>query len=385
MDKKPLKSNVKNSCKRTVKSSNICNRRHHMEEKGFNKGVKLGPKGTYVYRIKVAGKVKTGDTAMRREFEAINELVKIRASFLQDSLGVEKKKAPTFSKGIEIWTEKKTGINDATYIHNFTTALKLHFEPALGHKKIDKISKSDLQNCLIKYAQKSQGDKEVKCFGGYNKLVSILHNFFALMRDERYLSSFDLPEFEESQEKHYDVLKKEDLDKLFKEVFSRYGLQRAVAVAMGCYLGLRASEISNAQWSFIDWEEKKFCNTKTKNKKNKPIPICDDMLDWFKRLQTDGDMLKVGLILVNPEGGAYPRRYTSCILEKIGLEVFKKHLTPHSLRRSFITILHNGGTPPRTLQELARHASLAQTMHYVKIGEEEKTKAIDDVFNHKEA
>lgn len=91
------------------------------------------------------------------------------------------------------------------------------------------------------------------------------------------------------------------------------------------------------------------------------------------------------LILVNPEGGAYPRRYTSYILDKIGLEVFKKHLTPHSLRRCFITILHNGGTAPKTLMELARHASLSQTMQYIKIGEEEKTKAIDDVFNHKEA
>lgn len=356
-----------------------------MKEDSFNNGIKLGQKGTYIYRIKVAGKVRTGDTAMRREFEAINELIKIRAGFLQDSLGIEKKKAPTFSRGIEIWAEKKTGINDAIYIHNFTTALKLHFEPVLGPKRIDKISKGDLKDCLLKYAKKSQGNKEVKCFGGYNKLIRILHNFFELMRDEKYLNSYDLPEFEESQEKHYDVLKKDDLEKLFKEVFSRYGLQRAVAVAMGCYLGLRASEISNAEWSFIDWEDKKFCNTKTKNKKNKPIPICEDMLNWFKKLQTDGDMLKVGLILVNPEGGAYPRRYTSYILEKIGLEVFKKHLTPHSLRRSFITILHNGGTPPKTLMELARHASLSQTMQYIKIGEEEKTKAIDDVFNHKEA
>ncbi len=346
---------------------------------GYVNGLKLGPKGTYIYRIKVAGKVRTGDTAMTRLFEAEQELIKIRANFLQSSMGIEKKKAPTFKACIDIWEKKKIGKKSDGYIQNTKKLMELHFIPFIGSKFVDKISKGDLEDCMSRYIIKSQKSKD--CFGGYNKLIKLLGSILNVMKEDKYMSEFKLPDFQESQEKNYDVLNKKQLDNLFLKAEIKYGLTKTVALVMGTMLGLRASELTNALWNDVLWEAKKFKIPKAKNKKYNEIPMCDDLIYWLKKLKDEED--KIGLILTTSDGNTFDRHFLEYMLEDLGQKHFKLKLTAHSLRRSFITILHNAGTPPKTLQALARHASLAQTMKYVKIGELEKEKAINDVFNKK--
>lgn len=347
----------------------------------FVKGLKLGPKGTYIYRIKVKGNIRTGDTGESQLKKATVELVKIRAGWLQEAQG--RKKAPTFNKMLELWQAEKRGIKTSRYITGTVNKIKIHFSPNLGDKKIDTITKSEIQECLSKYADKVNENRKIKIFGGYNKLIDHLAGMFSLMKNGKYITSFELPDKQKSQERKYDVLTKDQIDLLFEVAEKRYGLKITVALAMGCYLGTRVSEIVNAEYHMIDWKNKLFSNDKTKAKEAKTIPICDDMLDWFRKWQTRDSSLKVGLLFTDEQGAKLKLSFLDWPLEYIGDNIFHKHLTPHTLRRSFITICHNEGVPLGTLMKLARHANISQTMTYVKVGEAEKVKAIDEVFNKK--
>jgi len=355
-----------------------------MAEEGYVDNVKIGPHGTWLYRFKIEGKPYTGDTKKTRRFEAIQEVIKIRAEKLENIDGVQKKKPIPFTQAVSIWKVNKLSTKTIDYVNNIVRLMEVHFIPYIGTKHINKITKGDFKDCLIRYATKTQAGKDIKCFGGYNKLIGMLHGIMNMMIEEKYITSFELPEEEDSQEKDYDVISQDDIYTLFDAIKERYGLPRAVGLALGCFCGLRASEITTAQWHMIDWNEKVFnskASTNTKNKKNIELPICDDMLNMLKELK--GEQEKIGYIMLTPDGKQYNRKFSEFILEQMGPTLFKKKLTCHSLRRSYITILHNAGTPPKTLQKLARHSSLAQTMRYVKIGEVEKKKAIDDVFNRK--
>lgn len=376
--KKPLRGIAK-----TGRGSKLDTGGKKMNDPGYVNGLKLGPKGTYIYRIKVYGKVRTGDTAQTRLFEAENELVQIRAAFLQDSLGTLKKKAPTFKVACDLWKKEKIEILSKDYVEGCFRLMELHFIPKIGHKVVYKITKEDFRACFTAYIQKTQKGKEIKNFGGYNKLINYVKAIMTYMVECKYLSSYEVPEPEKSQERSYDVLTKEEIGKLFQEAKKRYGMTRTVGLALGCYLGLRASEICNSRWDFIDWENKKFKNTitTTKNKKSILLPMADELIDMLKELK--GDEEKLGFIMVRPNGEKYSRKFAEHILPYLGRKHFKKYLTAHSLRRSFITILHSKKILPKVMQNLARHSSLNQTFHYIQVGEEDREQAIQEVFNQK--
>lgn len=350
----------------------------------FVNGLKLGPKGTYIYRIKVNGVVRTGDTNQTDMKQAEKALIVLRAAFLQEDSGQVTKKAPTLKQALEDWKTYKSTITVESTWKSQARKIELHFVPKLGSKKLDAITKGDLIECLNDYVNATQGGKEVKCYSGMNQLIIYIGSLFKYYKELGYNINIKMPKREKSQEKQKQVLSEEELKEILKAIRSDFGLVKATAVAMGAYLGLRSHEIVDAKWSNVNWSEKKFRNDKTKGKESKPIPICDDLLAMLKEIQATSTVLG-GYILAHDDGTPFNKEFLTYVLEKYGQKLCSKHITSHCLRGTFITILHNNGVVPKTLQLLARHANLSTTMGYVKVGEAEKEAAIDKVFNKKQA
>jgi integrase len=253
--------------------------------------------------------------------------------------------------------------------------------------RIDKIKYEEIEKFLSDYLEKVNKNREIRQFGGYNKLLRILKSMFNLMVERGRIDYFKMPKTQKAQKINYDVLTLDEIDILLPEIEQRYGLERAVMVAMGCFLGLRVSEITNSQYSDINWNTKEFTNKQTKAKESKGIPIPNQMLELFKRIQTATPKLKTGTeyLFLTETGKLYPRNHVDFPLKHLGQALFEKHLTPHSLRRSYITILEIGGVSLGIIQGLARHETPEQTMAYVKIGMKDRVKAVDDIFNKRHA
>ncbi len=347
-------------------------------KESFKNGLKMGTKGTYIYRISVRGRIRTGDTSETTLGKASNELIKLRAEFLAEEQG--RKKPPSFKQAVAIWASSMKGKVSERYIKNTSSNL-LNNCPELQERKINTITLEDFEKCMSAYLEKVNSGQKVRIYGGHNALIAQLRSLFNKMIEYKYIQAITLPKRRTQQERKYDVLNQDELDTLIIETERRYGITKAVGIAMGGYLGLRISEITNATWSMINWKDGSFSNDQTKGHEVASIPIAAPLLVWLKKLQTTGSALKTGYILLNNDNQKVSDKFLEAALRRLGKELFNKHISNHSLRRTFITILHNNEVPLGTLQQLSRHKKLSTLMRYVQVEGKQKKLAIDETFN----
>jgi len=127
------------------------------------------------------------------------------------------------------------------------------------------------------------------------------------------------------------------------------------------YVALRTDacrgELLELMWVRVDFDQSRIHLTNTKGHKNRYVPIGDDVVDVLRRLQAQ--TIQVGGPFMGMHK-AMQRRWAS-ILE--GAEVFG--VSPHDLRRSFVTRLVRVGVPLPTVQKLAGNADIKATLeHY---------------------
>ena len=358
--------------------------------KGLVNNLKCGKDGIYVYRKMINGKVRTGTTGEHEYEKAVKALTIITSDYLKDDLGTTKKKAPIFEQAVKEWATNKKGTVTDQYITNCVNLMKIHFVPVIGTKFIDKIGKSDLRGCLQTYLASTQGNKEVKCFGGHNQILTILHSIFKEMKDCKYMSTYEgvIPEYVYGQKKIKRYVKEEDIDAILKIMNDRFGIYKYTATVMGMFLGLRSIEVVKAKWGMIDWVDKTFSNWDTKGNECDAIPMSDEVIQAFKRLKTlreaDGTKLVASdYIILNEEGLPAIRAFHRYALTIAGKEVLGHILSSHDMRRTFIMYMYRAGEPLETIRKCARHSKIETTLEYIQVDQNDKKAAINNVFNRK--
>ena len=92
------------------------------------------------------------------------------------------------------------------------------------------------------------------------------------------------------------------------------------------------------------------------------------------------DRRTVGPLILNSRGDRLQRdaaaRICRRLTQRAGIK--NKNITPHSLRHSSITALHDAGADPRAVMHFAGHAKLATTQLY-----DHKTVSLDDAGSYR--
>ena len=175
------------------------------------------------------------------------------------------------------------------------------------------------------------------------------------------------------------VFTKEEAERAL--VFANSGDQAArnhLAMLLSFYAGLRSKEICSLKWGdVIDLDgstrEQIFLTAEqTKGKEAKTVYFSerirgaiwrfyrDEAYKDEKRIHPDTAMIKS----LRHNGPLLPRSLQE-ILKDIFMQAGFKNATSHSGRRSYITWLAEQGEHAKTIQELARHASLLTTQRYI--------------------
>ena len=163
-----------------------------------------------------------------------------------------------------------------------------------------------------------------------------------------------------------DILSGTEVAKLLKAVSSS-SLVPAMALTTAYGAGLRISEVCRLQVDDIDGKRKLIHVRLGKGGKDRYVMLADRLLEGLRQYW----------VKVKPKGWLFPGRKKGAHLhptavrwalkEAVKATKLKKRITPHTLRHSFATHLHEAGNDIRLIQALLGHASIRTTALYTQV------------------
>lgn len=155
---------------------------------------------------------------------------------------------------------------------------------------------------------------------------------------------------------------------------SGVGKRNYAMVLLASRLGLRASDISNLQFSNIDWDNDLITFVMQKTGRVIELPLLADVgnaiIDYLQHGRPQSDLQHVFLSSRAPYVAATKAMVCAVINTIIcqsGIDVTAKHHGPHSLRHSLASALLENGTMMPVISESLGHRCTEATLTYLKI------------------
>lgn len=153
--------------------------------------------------------------------------------------------------------------------------------------------------------------------------------------------------------------------------------QQALTVVLIYTLAGRVSECCTAQISDLKRQGGTYVlDLQRKGGKGRSFPLPVELCELVD-IVVDGRTS--GSLLTDDEGQSMDRHAVNRLLAKLGraADVLPgRDLTPHVLRASKLTHMHDDGVPIEEIQEYADHSSIVTTLRYIKIRNAGKRKAL---------
>ena len=157
-------------------------------------------------------------------------------------------------------------------------------------------------------------------------------------------------------------------------------------MALMAYAGLRVSEVRKLRlMDVMTYGEIATAislqSSKTSKSRTDYIPIPPQLRDilyqWvFRHSNLSADSY---YLFPNPKGRPYTSRIIQKDIRRVGELCLKRHITPHTLRHTFGTLLARKA-PLRVVQEALRHRSVTSTQIYTHVTKTDLHKAVEKTF-----
>ena len=347
----------------------------------YKDGLAQDQDGYWHYRFKVNGKPFKGElpSDVRRKFEAIKELDKIKVAVRKDASGHGTKNVVTIAKAIVFWHEKKKGVTQDYKDYSKKVMLRLFKD--IMYFDVRTVTRADLETIVNHFCMTGKPNKKPSTI---NNAMLIIKSLFTYLMDveemiERSpaakLKLLDVPKTKMA------IVEPDEYELFLNEVDQLGEFHYSFVARMGIFLGLRSSEMVNAKWAYLNWNTREYTpgtHGLTKGKEANSLPVPEPMMDWFKKAVARDEK---GLIymIINPQtGNPYDSRIARWMMVKVSKKM-GKHLTPHRLRASYITKLSQTLDLP-TLQELSRHSDIETLMGYINVHQGRKKQAVEEAF-----
>ena len=174
-----------------------------------------------------------------------------------------------------------------------------------------------------------------------------------------------------------DTLSLEEREALLSQPNKRYrtGFRDLAIIRLMLNVGLRSSEVLNISINDVDWISGKLIVRHGKGNKDRIVWMNEEDLEIIRRWKERKP--QTPLLFTTLAGRKINDRYLRAMVKRRALRIgIKKDVHPHLLRHTFATDLLKSTKNIRLVQKALGHASLASTMIYTHIHDEELESAL---------
>ncbi len=162
------------------------------------------------------------------------------------------------------------------------------------------------------------------------------------------------------------------------DIDTHIGLRDRAMLELMYATGLRVSELTGLKLADIEWD-KGYLSCFGKGSKQRRVPVGRSALDWLTkympvRLRLLGEASS-HFLFVEKGGRPVTRQKFWKIVTDYGRMARIAHVTPHTLRHSFATVLLEHGADLRSVQLMLGHADVSTTQIYTHVTDERLRKS----------
>ena len=283
---------------------------------------------------------------------------------------------PDYKCNMELNTFKDEMINysmnnhqaSTTYLYNFSISL---FINTIGNKKLTDYNLLDIEvykSFRMKTIKPTSLNIELRCLKSMFNLAFVRgYTLNNIAKHIKQIPVYESTRNSISTEKFNNILESTPTNDMI------------ILFTIAYYTGLRIGELVSLKWQNININEKLIYVTsetkKTKNKKNRVIPISDKIIHYFQL--PDAGYKDIDYIFTY-NNHKYHENHLSKTFKRILRKLnFEEKYNFHCLRHSFISNLIERGVDINTVKELAGHSCIQTTMLYCHSNLANKYKAIE--------
>jgi integrase len=274
----------------------------------------------------------------------------------------EKVPIPTFQEFSARWMNVYVKTNNKySEFLNKKYSLSAHLLPYFGHKAINEITNSDVENFKAKKINAGLAPKSVN-----NYLIILSRCLKAAQEQDDWSNDLKLPRIKllKVRPQKFDHLTKVESRLLLDNCEGM--LRDMILVALRT--GLRFGELTALEWSDIDFVSNKITVARTifqgrvestKSNKIRHIPMTDEVSHMLSiKTKTGG--------YVFAKNGNEPLNRTTCLrwLQRLCKKVQLRNIGWHTLRHTFASHLAQRGVSIMAIRDLLGHADIKTTLRY---------------------
>lgn len=247
---------------------------------------------------------------------------------------------------------------DKKFVKGFMNFLKNDYVSYMGNKKLQ-------DNTLVDYMRTFSIALNAAIMDGY----SFVNPFKLIPREEKF----------KAQDGRREYLTEEELKRIIETPCYNEHTKRAYLFS--CFCGLRASDIKALTWDKIISENGQYKARLTMKKTGKELnlPLSNKAIEMLPERNGSSDNENIFKLRSMPTIEEHLKKWAS----DAGIN---KHLTFHTARHTFATLMLTLGADLYTTSKLLGHTNISTTQIYAKIVDKKKAEAVslvDKMFNEK--
>lgn len=283
----------------------------------------------------------------------------------------------TLRQLIESYIEKKKGIRSKSVIASTQQVLNNLHVWGMDQRRLDEID-VDFGKEFLRKLRESSGLKETSQYTRFRTLSAILND--AVRKDLLIVNPFSKIAIDEKLKQpsaERDYLTKEELKILTNTPVckSNEPTQKQEtakrAFLFCCFCGLRVSDVRALKWSnIIDCDGYRAIHTTMKKTRQAiTVPLSEAALQWLPSHETESSE---DLVFSD-----FPIGYRDIITNWAAASGIKKHITFHTSRHTFATLLLTQGADLYAVCKLLGHSDIKTTQIYAKLIDAKKVEAVN--------